>query len=1198
MTMKKGKIEMRFKTNILLLLLISIFTFSHSFAQKRDKYGNPMLKTLSPADAQRIFGKMYAPKYFKTTGDPRIIKESIISGNAITTIVFNYGSICAPNRLPNIADLVWHGLGYGFEFGPLAAAEVIGDSGQVLHITDDSFIKTFQGDYDPTGTLKWGWLPKPGFVDTTQNEIARLDIGDKNHDGKPDSWPASWYSPGAGKYLWPAFLGDQATAPDEEVYYVDDDYTNAEFPYTPFPSDSNKKGLGLDMEVRIIQFNNPLAQNILFLVYDITNSSEKDLDKVYFGMQGDPHIGGYLDYSDDYAGFVDSYGRSLQNEIFPQRSRNMVYAWDNPPVGMYGRPTGYFGWKFLESPSNSHDGIDNDDDGITDESPDNSHGNFVDGVSIPLTYKISNVAKYTAIYGAPKPRWAGDENGNWDPSKDDVGIDGIGPDSKNYPGPDYGEGDGVPSQAWYLDLNHNDKYDKGEPLVNNRLPGYQWAGSEPNFGRRDVAESDQIGLSSFHAAQYTNSLPNVPMNDPLMWAWLSADTIDTAQKLLSQPGDNIFNFGTGPMKLRRGESQRFSMAILFANDLDGLVLTAETSSMILEANYQFAQPPTKPIVKAVSGNHKVTLYWGTRSEQSIDNLTGEKDFEGYKIYRSREYTFSDVYSITDGKGNSFLGKPLAQFDLVDSLKGFSEVGYAGRGVKFYLGNNSGLVHSYVDSNVTDGVRYFYAVVAYDRGTKSIPPTENKAVILKDPITGKYTYDVNTVSVIPGGIGAGLSNAEAGNGGTPRQIIGNSTGPIHIKVLDNLKVEKKLFSIKFITDSMYNVIDSTGVTESFVSKDTVFADLSNKNIELNSVVLTDANGSTVDTSKYFINSGFGKIRGLHAGDLPKGEVFNISYRYYPIYKSTLIDNEDYNPAFDGMKIFVKNDSLKLNFKKSGWLNQPATNIYDSLNFKNPVVGTKKTRVMYRANWEVRWNNTTQHKVIVGNDTTWVWDEPGDTVRSQLSPMKPVVVTPFKIWNVTDNKPAQYLVIEKTGPGAEKPGRWNFGEWIVVQPQGEKGFKTTFDLMFNLPKDPNVKPILPKKGDIFEIITKKPFQKGDIYEFNTQPVEFKTAQAKSSLDNIYVVPNPYVAYDIAEEPGRTTTERGREILEFRNLPPKCTIRIYTVTGELVKTIHKNDMTSMATWDLLTFEGQRIAYGVYIFQVEVPGVGSTIGRFAVIK
>ncbi len=219
------------------------------------------------------------------------------------------------------------------------------------------------------------------------------------------------------------------------------------------------------MEVRVLQFNNSLAEDIMFLVYQITNASEKKINGSYFGMHGDPHVGGASDYSDDRADFIDPFGESIKLQNVPQRARSMVYAWDDDGTGTGGRPTGYFGWKFLESPSNNTDLIDNDDDGLTDESPDNSAGSYIDGINVALETGISDLAKFTEIYGTPNPRFSGDEDGDWDVTKDDIGIDGIGPDSENYPGPDYGEGDGSPSQAWYLDTDGDGDYTVGEPIV-------------------------------------------------------------------------------------------------------------------------------------------------------------------------------------------------------------------------------------------------------------------------------------------------------------------------------------------------------------------------------------------------------------------------------------------------------------------------------------------------------------------------------------------------------------------------------------------------------------------------------------------------------------------------------------------------------------------------------------------------------------
>ena len=238
-------------------------------------------------------------------GSPGEIKSLIINGNKITTIVYNYGSITRPGAGPHVYDLVWNRLGYGYEFGPLVAAEVQNDQGDTLRIVDDGLWVAGQGDYSTTG-LKWGWLPTPGFSQPGQLDVAawshRKDVGG-DLTRKPHSWPEAWYNSAAGRYVWPAYLGNDATAPDEEVYFGMDDYTNAEFAYYPFPNDSTKRGLGLEMECRFFQFNNPLAEDIIFLVYRVTNKSPKTLRKVWFGMYGDPHVGGQNSFNDDLAGF-------------------------------------------------------------------------------------------------------------------------------------------------------------------------------------------------------------------------------------------------------------------------------------------------------------------------------------------------------------------------------------------------------------------------------------------------------------------------------------------------------------------------------------------------------------------------------------------------------------------------------------------------------------------------------------------------------------------------------------------------------------------------------------------------------------------------------------------------------------------------------------------------------------------------------
>jgi hypothetical protein len=1194
---------------IILITLILTFNFFliDVIPQETDASKYPDPKGLSSEDMIRIFGDIYSPRVLrKGAGEQNKEKQLIIQGNKIKTILYNTGSICRPNIFSppgNVADLVWQNLGYGFEFGPLATGAVALPNGSggfdTLITVDDSFVLTGQGGYSPDGTEKWGWLPKAGYADDNQNAIASLNAKDENGDGKPDSWPERWYSPEAGRYVWPAFLGDQATAPDEEVYYVMDDYSNKtkyisfgnpNAEYYPFPSDSTKRGLGLDAEVRVLQFNNPLAEDIMFLVYRITNASEKFLPRLYLGMHGDPHVGGYTDYNDDKAFFIPPLGE-LANP-FPQRARSMVYAWDEDMRGMGSLPAGYFGWKFLESPSQSTDLIDNDDDGIIDESPFNSRGFYIDGVTTPLTFGISDLEKYRAVYGDPKPRWSGDEDGDWSPLKNDIGIDGIPPGSPNYPGPDYGEGDGYPSQGWYLDGNGNSKYDVGELISDERLPGYLWAGSEPNFGLRDITESDQLGLTSFHAATYTSSLPNVPKNTSQMWEWLSSETIDPNQELLQNAGDNVFNFGTGPLALEPGETQRFSMAILFGQNLSDLLLNAETSFRVLESDYLFAKPPEKPKVVAVPGDGKVTLYWDALSEKSFDPFTRTFDFQGYKIYRSRDYTFSDIYTITDANGVPFLGQALrdkngnlAQFDLKDSLSGFHPVEYLGRGIKYNLGNNTGLVHEYVDETVKNGITYYYAVIAYDGGSVefSIPPTESQAVIQKDPITSELVFDVNTVEVTPGPLPAGFDTAQVGINGKPNQIVGNSTGDISIKVLEDLAVQSKFYKLDFTSTDNYRLLDSTGINETITSKDTVFISLSHENIQEGSFELYDQSNNLVDPANYVINYEAGKIRGTTNGTLPSNQKYSAKYRFYPVASSGLLSGEDGNPSFNGMRLYVKNDSLYIDYENTKFLNSDS-NLKDTIFFP-PSAGNPK--VLYRADWEIRWT---------GFDTTATgqWTNPGDTAITNLGSVR--IVCPFRILNTTTNEPGKFLLFVTTG--TQNLSRWRVTQPIILRPQDATGATTSYELRFSRPPDSTAITIYPKDGDVYAVKTTKPFQVGDTYTFNSTEVKFEPANAKASLGNIYVVPNPYVAYSLSEEPGRSTTLRGDRDLEFRNLPPKCTIRIYTIMGELVQTIQKDDLTSTAHWDLLSNESQRIAYGIYIYHVDAPEVGEFIGRIAVIK
>ena len=110
-------------------------------------------------------------------------------------------------------------------------------------------------------------------------------------------------------------------------------------------------------------------------------------------------------------------------------------------------------------------------------------------------------------------------------------------------------------------------------------------------------------------------------------------------------------------------------------------------------------------------------------------------------------------------------------------------------------------------------------------------------------------------------------------------------------------------------------------------------------------------------------------------------------------------------------------------------------------------------------------------------------------------------------------------------------------------------------------------------------------------NEIPVQATSEPAANTLD-VRVFPNPF-----REVSGFPT--RGEEnSIVWMNLPAECTITIYTIGGELVRTIDHNDPNSgEAVWDQLSNARQRVAPGMYVWTV-VSGVGTAKGTLLIIK
>ncbi len=120
----------------------------------------------------------------------------------------------------------------------------------------------------------------------------------------------------------------------------------------------------------------------------------------------------------------------------------------------------------------------------------------------------------------------------------------------------------------------------------------------------------------------------------------------------------------------------------------------------------------------------------------------------------------------------------------------------------------------------------------------------------------------------------------------------------------------------------------------------------------------------------------------------------------------------------------------------------------------------------------------------------------------------------------------------------------------------------------------------------------------YSFSTtgyQVVLESKEKAQNDLDIIRAVPNPYYAYSEYEQ------SQVDKVVKITNLPPKCTISIFTMSGSLVRQFNRNvpedipglGLTSQ-NWELTNQEGIPVSSGVYLIHIDAGELGEEVVKF----
>ncbi len=469
-----------------------------------------------------------------------------------------------------------------------------------------------------------------------------------------------------------------------------------------------------------------------------------------------------------------------------------------------------------------------------------------------------------------------------------------------------------------------------------------------------------------------------------------------------------------------------------------------------------------------------------------------------------------------------------------------------------IGIDRGIQYSFMDTSVTNGFEYWYTVTAYDRGDSTLEPLES-------PL-GKNLEQVNIVSLAP---------FSAALGRTPVTVeavrpVGKGTSNYVLNITPDDNIH--LLSGEYVVGFNYVHRTERGVLKTVLSP--VFTDSSNTPPEKYGVYFKAPN--LFD----FVN-------------LTTGENIKIDNNY-----NWTNPNQVISIPGSGLRIRIttppgtpeefrpkKGDLITLSFgvdvtKGSDTLIKPRPFFFDKLQSTSDGIIFSMSKP----------NPIKNFSKIGGTDLfTLDFTSVDETALKNTLYFIEVKSRGFN----SNGEGFVSLEIRDTAAGAPTI---TFDTVYTLSNVSFNGLRGRLEFTAGNP---------PQPGNLFSLTSIKPKAPGvqDKFAFTLKAPVINNDVIKSGLNKIRVVPNPYVVSSLYEpEFGELRMEPLRQI-QFINLPSECTIHIFTVDADLVKTIEHSAQNGTAIWDLKTQGGREIASGMYMYVVKSKD-GEYIDRFAVIK
>lgn len=623
-------------------------------------------------------------------------------------------------------------------------------------------------------------------------------------------------------------------------------------------------------------------------------------------------------------------------------------------------------------------------------------------------------------------------------------------------------------------------------------------------------------------------------------------------------GDRRIVMATGPFEMALGDTQEVVVALLGASSSDRLRSVSKlkfTDQFVQDAYNSFFQvpkPPARPNVRLVELDRTILLDWGW-DDESIQATEGAGspgfDFEGYNLYQlpSAEATISQgvkvaTFDIENGV-TTILG-----IDLDEESGVVLEVPLQ-IGIDFGIKRNITITEDYIRGRpLVNGQQYYFAVTAYNRATseeaattalESAPQTII-CVPQEPPLGTRYLSKPDTVI-------------------TPHHPSGISEGSVEIVVINPTLTTGHTYQIRFGADeeghTVWSLIDETDGGK------TVLADQPE-------IGPTDERVAIYIPDHGFELMVLGPPLALRDWEWEGSERWLTGVNWGG---SAVAGGADVGPNFFGSSL-----------------------------------GGADLKIV-----EIRFSPTNTQKgyrYLRGGDPNYGFQD--------------FVEVPFTAWEVDSDPPRQVNIgfVENSGSTSEN-GTWDLAsdeedrglggrEYLFIfdsdysdTPLAQYGEgksiladAATFDIqaaLWTTLRSGDHEMDMLEDGQILRLIPFRVNTANDVFSFLVPGQEENAEFLEEDIKKINVFPNPYLGVNAAE------TSRYNHFVTFSHLPPRANIRIFDMSGTLVRTIEKDDPSQFTRWDLQNHNELPVASGMYIAHIELPGIGeSRILKLAVIQ